>query len=365
MARATIVVLCFLLWCPLATSQEVPPQSLRCREALQRCKESPSQCLAALESYCGELGKVEAEADSLRAQLAKESEQLKKTEDELIQCNRERPLPEQKAKLENEISALRTEESQLKSNIAMLKGTRAGLLVRVEELRGLKGVFENPDARGRAAGILGLIKGERRPETVSYVEDGRRHLVTDLVLGTLKASYDSKITAGKPTQLTLDFEPHSVLSGKVLGDFAPDDMVMKWHVRPEYRALRVGSQYDYDQSGRKAEQRVLDLRGNKNETWVWTITGHEGFEQDINDLVFYMGYTLAESGTTESDVWRQKVEWKEKYVPGILDRAWTWPKGVLTWTLGALVALLTAIASWQTIKLRRLEIDIAKTRVAP
>jgi hypothetical protein len=158
---------------------------------------------------------------------------------------------------------------------------------------------------------------------------GRRYLVTNLVLGTLKVWFDSEIAPGMPTPLTLEFEPYE-----------------------------VGFQYDYDQSGRKGEERVLDLRGNSKETWAWTVTGREGFEKDVHDLVFYMGYETIANEKAENDVWRQKVEWREKYEAGFFAKIWAWLKSFLNWILAALAVIVTIYANYLTVKVRKLELRL-------
>ncbi len=308
---------------------------------------------------------MRAQTESLRMQLATTQEQLKKAEDELQQCTRERLLPDQKKKFEEEIAALRAEKLTLETQYPKLEGDthalearRADLLRTVEDLRRLKGAFQNPDLARRAGRLFAALQREHPPETVSYLREGRRYLVTNLVLGTLKASDDPEITAGRPTQLTLEFEPHSVLSNEILGEFLPDEVATKWHVRPEYHPQVIGSKYDFEQSGRKAEERILNLRGNTKETWAWTVSGLKDFKSDASDLVFYMGYETAKGEKAESDVWRQKIEWKEKYVPGVLEKSWAWLKSSLALALGLLAALATIWASWKTIVVRRLEIRL-------
>ena len=54
--------------------------------------------------------------------------------------------------------------------------------------------------------------------------------------------------------------------------------------------------YDYDSSGHKDQQRILNLRANKRETWIWTISGQKGFQKDAADLLSYDGFE-ARDGT--------------------------------------------------------------------
>jgi chromosome segregation ATPase len=181
MARSRAGVLLIVLLTPSVTSSVQNQQPLtECQKRLLACRENPSQCLEALETCCGLEGKLRAEAEQSRVELAKCTEQQKKLENELDQLRRERLLPQQKKELEDEIAGLRAEGSklqnqnaQIESGIRALEAKRRNLLANVDELRRLKGVFQNPELRGRATRLLSLLQGKHRPETISYVKEAR------------------------------------------------------------------------------------------------------------------------------------------------------------------------------------------------
>lgn len=215
---------------------------------------------------------------------------------------------------------------------------------------------------GEASRIYQLVEKEREVKSVDYTNAQKRYLVRDLVLGTLRVSFVPEVSPKSPADLELEFEPHTMLSRKVLGQSVPSDEVVKWHVRPEYHAKSIGSTYDFDQSGRKAEERTLDLGGGNKETWVWRISALKDFRSDSSDLVFYLGYETAQGEKKESDVWREKITWIEKIEPGLVARISSWFGPSFSWVLGILAALASAWASWKTIQLRRLE--LARTTTA-
>src|SRR5207249_2723698 len=92
------------------------------------------------------------------------------------------------------------------------------------------------------------------------------------------------------------------------------------------------------QSGRKESQRVLNLRGNQRETWVWTITGRDGFDVDKKDLLLFLGYKPREGRPVEGEGYRKSIVWSEKYVPGLFGRWWA---SLRKWVASILVALLS------------------------
>ncbi len=206
----------------------------------------------------------------------------------------------------------------------------------------------------RAEGLLRSLTSEHAPETIESRKGTKDHLVTNLVIGTLTVFYDSALTPGKPGQLSLQFEPRSILSDEITGTYFSGDAV-EWHVKPQYGSQVLASHYDYDQSGKKPEERTLNLHGNQKETWVWTVWGPKDFKKDDNDLIFYMGYQTG-TGAKEADVWRHKITWTEVNVPGTLEKSWAWIKDNTSWVFGIFAAFTTIWAGVKTIQLRRLEL---------
>jgi hypothetical protein len=311
-----------------------------------------------LESLKGRYDDVIAEQGELRRRLAESSANL-------AACNAERMLPETKASLEKriadlwkEVGALSSQRDQLVKDVKVAESTRSGLILSIERLGRLERVFANPDLDRRVMRLFQEL--DKGAQTISYARDGKAYLITNLILGTLRVSYDQEIgpSSSRPSVLTLEFEPHSVLSDETLGQFLPRDAVTKWFVEPDYSPTRIRANYDPGQSGRRGIKRPLNLRGNEKETWVWKVSSDRGFKSDLTDLIVYVSYETGSGGPPARDAWRQRVVVNE--APGALMRSWNW--FVSHW-VGLLATVIGIWASVVTIIVRGLEITLRKREI--
>jgi hypothetical protein len=243
----------------------------------------------------------------------------------------------------------------LQGNVNVLESRKNTLVINVGDLSHRKNAFQNPDLSGRARQMFKVLEDEGPKRTLSCTKDGRKVLVTNLVLGTLTTTYDPEITPPAPSKLKLEFEPHSALSDKLLGDFLPDEIMTRWFVEPGYQGQKINAKYDFAESGGKPPNRALSLRTNQKETWVWTITSGKDFEKDIADVIVYMGYKIPNGEETKNDVWRQQIAWNERRTPGIILSAWKFMRNNFIWFLSIISALLG-------IRLTQLEIRAARTK---
>jgi hypothetical protein len=325
--------------------------------ASQQTERDLSVCRDNLTRTLSQYERVQAELDRRQQELTNCTDQLKRAEADLQQCRQERLLlPTEREALQKEVARLQDDKLALEAEIEARKREESNFVAGIEGLRGVRGAFQNPDLPGRANRLFDLLRSDQRPKTVSYIEEGRRYVITNVVLGTLKLSYGGEIKPGKPESVKLEFQPHAVLRDDLLGAFLPDQVMTRWHVKAQYRPTQIFAQYDVSQSGQKPEERILDLRNNNKETWVWTVNPRTGFQRDSTDLIFYLGYSADYRPQVESDVQHESIVWVEKREPGWLSWLWTQIIGFPKVMVAVLVTLTAIIASVLTIIVRGLEL---------
>ncbi len=362
MAKMLVMMCLCVHWLCLSLWGQADQRSANCWRTLDECRDNPSECRSYLEKACAIQKDLAAELEQSERRKADLEDQLAKAQKQLDELNREKSSAEEGERLKQQIAQFRAERSDLQSENASLQGKvnilesqRNTLIINVEDLSHRKGVFQNPNLPSRAKQIFDLVGNEGPGRAMTCTKNGKKVLITNLVLGTLTTTYDSEITPPSPTRLKFEFEPHSALSDKILGDFLPNEVMAQWYIQPSYQARKLNAKYDYSESGSKEEKRILSLRSSQKETWVWTITPWVGFESDLADIVFYMGYKMTTGEGEKNDVWHQQIEWKEKRTPGLITSAWQFVRSNLDWLLGIISATLA-------IRLAQLKVKEARAK---
>src|SRR3989344_7860354 len=109
----------------------------------------PADCGRQLDICSAEQQKSKAALNQMQQANTTCMAQLRKAEMDLQACNRDRLLPEQRRALQEDISALQIEKSTLLSDrgilqrdVATFRMERSTLLTNIDELRGLRGLFD-------------------------------------------------------------------------------------------------------------------------------------------------------------------------------------------------------------------------------
>ena len=218
------------------------------------------------------------------------------------------------------------------------------------------GLYTTSGAR-RAQEVQDSCKNDPH-RTVTY-QDGRvKHVVTNLVIGTLDLTYDPpQIEFPHASKLTLVFEPRSV------SPFGTENEI-RWYMRAAYDPTYLKAEYLKAESGNQDESRQLTLAANQKETWKWTVAPLADFEKDKTDLICYLRYEIApalvpaaskpDTDPQEVEIWRKAAQWtKAPEPPGWFSRLWsqylnTFAAALTTW-LGLAAALIGLVkTSWSS-----------------
>jgi hypothetical protein len=215
--------------------------------------------------------------------------------------------------------------------------------------------------RGSPESVLELAKSSQRaPEDnrgqllTGFEQNGKIHIVRELVIGTLYTEYDKEVKAGDSIRLKAVFKPHPILN---LGGLAgATEERIRWYTELQYNSQKSKVDYDDKESGGKQLRRELDPSGSE-ETWVWTVTPQVNFRTDVSDLILYAGYRIGDDDR-KNDVLRESIKITEASVPGLVSRVFRSLRENSSTILSVLSAFLLIWSTLLAVKKTRLETSV-------
>ena len=202
---------------------------------------------------------------------------------------------------------------------------------------------------------------ESETRTWSYDEGGKRHVIRELVIGTLELTYETSIAPGTKVPMEATFTPHPILQRAP--DRATEDPIL-WYIELRFESTRIAGNYNKARSG-KPQQRELNPQGGK-ETWDWELTAPEDFNQDKSAVIVDAGYK--EPGLEKEwlpDIAREPLVLSEKETPGAFAVAFRLLKENLTYALGLVSVIFGIWATYVSVKKGKLEVRLKEMELQP
>jgi hypothetical protein len=204
---------------------------------------------------------------------------------------------------------------------------------------------------------------QKESETTSwsYEEGGKRHVIRELVIGTLELTYETSIAPGTKVPMEATFTPHPILQR------APNQATVDpilWYIELRFESTRITGNYNKGRSG-KPQQRELNPQGGK-ETWDWELVAPEDFNQDKSAVIVDAGYK--EPGSEKEwlpDIAREPLVLSEKETPGAFAVAFRLLKENLTYALGIVSVIFGIWATYVSVKKGRLEVRLKEMELQP
>src|SRR5215216_5235594 len=285
------------------------------------------------------------EAMGSNRRLTLENQSLKTENQNLKKSNEDsnRQLTEKQSK----IATLQQQLNQTKDQLNTSARTILNISEQLSALRDVKSIEP-----GELFSLAKTSQEESQqgdlPVATTYEENGKKYIIRDLVIGTLKLEYDKNVHPGEKVTLKAAFIPHPVLNLDNLPPASEEKTI--WYMKLEYNSQKSKVSYNELESGNKPQSRIINPRAGE-EVWAWDIVAPKEFRLDSSDLFMHIGYKLGNQNDNISI--REKVEFSEITVPGLWSKAVTAIKDNLTYILGVLSAIIgiyAAIVSTQKTK---------------
>ncbi len=275
------------------------------------------------QRYERENGRLTGEVESLKKQVSGHEQQIQNAQ--------------------HELQATKTSNAEL----------TAQLLSRGQTPTNPAGLVELAQARSSQAQM-----GQTSAGIVSvYEENGKVHVIRELVIGTLQTVYDKAVKPGDKFPLKAIFKPHPIIAPGTLQQPASEENI-SWFIELQYKPQKSQATYDQGQSGQKTARREIDPRGGE-ETWNWSVVSPPSFESDKSDLIVYAEYQIgAQPGSQPKDIVHEEILFKQIIEPGSISRGFAWLKENLTYLLGTITVLVGIWATWIKTKKDKLELRL-------
>lgn len=363
--------------------------------ALRQSANSATQQLSALKDSNGKLAN---QVNELRQSANNSTQQLRVLQNEnaqlkaantdlksrLTKAESAKTFEQELTVANNQLTILRSDNqrlsglnqnlnNQLTQSLQRITGLEEELKTSKAELAALKlSDSTPPETRSQViqqtvlnlAKVQGLEKAQKGEAgaTWSYDADGKTHVITELVIGTLKTEYEKEVKPGTDYQLKATFEPHPILNPHRVEGSSADEV--RWYMELSYLSNKIKFAYDPELSGRKEQKREIQV-SNQKETWGWKITPPANFEADKSEIIVYAGYKLANEEKPLEDLDRLSVEINEKEVPGTLSVIWGFIKDNLSYILATIGTILGIWLTYVSIQKSRLEVKLKEVELSP
>lgn len=312
------------------------------------------------ERYRGDFEQLSAQNNDLKTRYSNLNSEVSNLNNQILNLTRSRDsLQQQMGVASQDLNRLRSENSRLSA-------TNSNLNRQVAELeRGLWGarVPYNPQALLTLSKPIDDHSVENRDRACRTCEkDGKLHVTTELVIGTLETIYDPIVRPGKSFPVKARFTPHPILNVPQSATLADP---ITWSLELRYYSIGITDvRYDTEMSGMKAPIRKIKLDGS-TETWGWQVTAPANFQKDLSEITVYAGYSLSNEDPTLMDITREPVNLTEKETPGAFSVAIAFTKDNLTYILGVISVLVAIWATLISIKKGKLEVRLKEMELAP
>ena len=204
-------------------------------------------------------------------------------------------------------------------------------------------------------------QAESETLTWSYDEGGKRHVIRELVIGTLELAYETSLAPGAKVPMEATFTPHPILQRR---PGQPTEDPTLWYIELRFESTRINGNYNKARSG-KPQLRELNPLGGK-ETWDWELIAPEDFNQDKSSVIVDAGYR--EPGSEQEwlrDIAREPLVLSEKETPGAFAAAFTFFKENLTYALGIVSIIFGIWATYVSVKKGKLEVRLKEMELQP
>lgn len=333
---------------------------------LRQSANSSAQQLRALQN---ENAQLKAANTDLKSRLSR-AESAKTFEQELNAANNQ--VINLRSDNQRLLGANQDLNNQLTQSLQRITGLEGELTASKAELVALKQGAPTPSetlSQVNPQTVLNLAKEQKLEKaqkgngaTWSYDADGKTHVITELVIGTLKTEYEKEVKPGSDYQLKATFEPHPILNPRRVEGSSAEDV--KWYMELSYLSNKIKFVYDPELSGRKEQRREIQV-SNQKETWGWKISPPANFEKDKSEIVVYAGYKLASEEKPLEDLDRLSVEISEKEVPGTFTVFWGFIKDNLSYILASIGTILGIWLTYVSIQKSRLEVKLKELELSP
>jgi predicted nucleic acid-binding Zn-ribbon protein len=219
-------------------------------------------------------------------------------------------------------------------------------------------VQSSPQAPSALLAAAKAARGASRVDDAEpfKLECGKTYIIRDLVIGTLRISYDEgSIKPGNTFLLDAEFTPRHLLNADSLKGAAEKQVDWFMELQYEPQPEKLKAEYNRQQSGGKDQNRRVSLSGGGYEKWVWTVTLPKSFERESSDLVVFAEYKM-DGGGERSPLLNETVKLVVPPGPGIVERV----KENSTYILGVLSTLLGLRLGWLELRQKK-----AKDKHAP
>lgn len=288
-----------------------------------------------------------------RGILTKEIKDLKRQVEEYEKslpalANKYQRLSNDKGKIQRQLDSRKQQLNDRTQDITTLKQ-------RIEALTDAQ--RKNPEL------ILNLIESSQQtPEQNnydgwSYEEHGKVHIVKDLVIGTLKVSLDKAEAApNEPVNIVAVFTPHPVLKR---ANFAgATEEKISWYIEVKYSPEKIKDfQYVEELSNSKPLKREVNTESP--ERWTWRVIPRDNFQIDKPHIIGNISYQMG-NDNRQVDFNPERLEIREKYIPGLITIAFKWLKENATIILSILASFLTLVTTILAIEKVKVDTKISK-----
>jgi len=335
---------------------------------------------------------LQTRPDALQTQLDSAKQQLQKYQQDyqqLVSSNAElkSQITELTRGYEQRLSALKKESDGYKSNSdqlsTQLKDLQLQLTSQGQSLSAAnknlqtsnqtildqsKQLISQGQSPNQPEAVLALAKAaqergskEGTSSVITCDENGRVHVIRELVIGTLDTDYPKEITPGGTLTLNAVFKPHPIITPGVVAESAARD-VINWFIELNYKPQKSQATYDQRTSGLKPERRQVDPNGS-DEKWAWTVNAPAEFDLDSSDLIVFADYKMGETTSQPKDIVHEKITFAALKVPGAIVRGFNWLKEYLTWILTILTLAFGIWGTYVKTQKDKLEYELKKKEV--
>jgi predicted nucleic acid-binding Zn-ribbon protein len=292
--------------------------------------------------------------DNLQAQLREERANSAKLSQQLSAMGvRQGASDTQRGTLEQQLEKANTDLTDTTAQLRDAQRQNGELTTQLASA-----VQSSPQAPSALLAAAKAAQGASRTDEAApfKMECGKTYIVRDLVIGTLRISYDEgSIKPGNTFLLNAEFTPRHLLNSDSLKGAAEKQVDWFMELQYEPQPEKLKAEYNRQQSGGKDQNRRVSLGGGGYEKWVWTVTLPKSFERESSDLVVFAEYKM-DGGGERSPLLNETVKLVVPPGPGIVERV----KENSTYILGVLSTLLGLRLGWLELRQKK-----AKDKHAP